>query len=194
MSCRGAICRVFAVLLVVLPPWQVVAAEEAEPFEIRRADFTLAQTLLQLDLVIDSNIPGYILLAIDQGFAVPLMFEVEIRSQKAYWFDPRIITLKQQYLLQYQPMLDSYVVLDVNHSERHYFDNRGAAVDFIEVVYNYPMMDINNLTPGAQYYARARFGIDSDELPLPLKSSSLWDNDWYLKSDWYEWEVRRPGS
>ena len=35
-------------------------------------------------------------------------------------------------------------------------------------------------------------GIDSDELPLPLKSSSLWDNDWDLKSDWYEWEVIRP--
>jgi len=104
------------------------------------------------------------------------------------------VTLKQQYLLQHQPMLDSYVVLDVNSSERHYFDDLDSAVEFIEVVYNYPMLDINNLAPNRKYYARLRFGIDSDELPLPLKSSSLWDNDWDLKSDWYEWEVRRPGS
>ena len=91
-------------------------------------------------------------------------------------------------------MLDSFVVLDVNTSERHYFDSRIAAVQFIEVVYNYPMLDINNLAADKDYYARVRFGIDSDELPLPLKSSSLWDNDWGLKSDWFEWEVVRPES
>lgn len=179
----------FALLLLCAP----LPAQERKAFVVSHADFALENTLLKLDLVVDSQIPKYILLAIDQGFAVPIMFEVEIRSTKAYWFDPRIVSLKQQYLLQHLPMLDSYVVLDVNSSERSYFDDRDAAVEFIEVVYNYPMMDINNLAPGRDYYARVRFGIDSDELPLPLKSSSLWDNDWDLKSDWYEWEVRRPG-
>ena len=170
------------------------AAQETEAFVVRHAGFSFEQTLLQLDLVVDSRIPDYILLAIDQGFAVPMMFEVEIRSPRAYWFDPRVVSLKQQYLLQYLPMLDSFVVLDVNSSQRSYFDDRDAAVEFIEVVYNYPMLDINNLAPGREYYARVRFGIDSDELPLPLKSSSLWDNDWDLKSEWYEWEVERPRS
>ena len=177
-----------ALLLLSTAP----AAKDGEAFVVRHADFTLDETLLRLDLVVDSVIPGYILLAIDQGFAVPMMFEVEIRSPRDYWFDPRIVSLKQQYLLQYQPMLDSFVVLDVNSSQRSYFDNRDHAVEFIEVVYNYPMLDINNLAPDREYYARVRFGIDSDELPLPLKSSSLWDNDWDLKSDWYEWEVERP--
>ena len=91
-------------------------------------------------------------------------------------------------------MLDSYVVFDVNSSERRYFDSRQAAVQFIEVVYNYPMLNIKNLAPGREYYARVRFGIDSDELPLPLKSSSLWDNDWDLTSDWYKWDVQGPDS
>jgi len=179
-----------AMLLLCTAP----AAQNRDAFVVRHADFTIEQTLLKLDLVVDSRIPEYILLAIDEGFAVPIMFEVEIRSPKAYWFDPRIVSLKQQYLLQYQPMLNSFVVLDVNSSERSYFDDRDAAVEFIEVVYNYPMLDINNLAPDRDYYARVRYGIDSDELPLPLKSSSLWDNDWDLKSEWYEWEVKRPRS
>ena len=84
------------------------------------------------------------------------------------------------------------MVLDVNTSERHYFDDRKTAVKYIEVVYNYPMLDINNLAPNRDYYARVRYGIDADELPLPLKSSSLWDYDWNLVSDWYEWEVEGP--
>jgi len=165
-------------------------AQDVEAFVVQRANFNLDQSLMLLDLVVESEIPDYISIALDQGFSVPIMFEVEIMANKKYWFDNRVVSLKQQYRLHYQPMLDSYVVFDVNNSERRYFDNRHAAVRFIEVVYNYPMLNIRNLAPGREYYARVRFGIDSDELPLPLKSSSLWDNDWDLKSDWYEWDIQ----
>jgi len=187
------------------PVWVVLAlamlmfvtttmAEEDDPFVVKRAEFKLDASLLMLDLEIDSHIPDFISIAIEQGFAVPLMFEVEIRSKKAYWFDDKVVSLKQQYMLHFQPMLDSFVVLDVNAAERHYFEERKAAVQFIELVYNYPMLDINNLAADKNYYARVRFGIDSDELPLPLQSSWFWDSDWDLQSEWYEWEVRRPAS
>ncbi|MBT8436831.1 MAG: DUF4390 domain-containing protein [Gammaproteobacteria bacterium] len=167
-------------------------AQDKDPFIVETADFSLDKELLMLDMVVESEIPDYISIALEQGFAVPIMFEVEIHSEKRYWFDDRIVSLKQQYLLHHLPMLDSFVVFDVNNSERYYFDNRKAAVRYLEVVYNYPMLNINNLAADKEYYARVRFGIDTDELPSPLKSSSLWDNDWDLQSEWYEWEVRRP--
>ena len=193
MTQIGAICgklRGAALLACIALLSTSLPAQERDPFIVTRADFRLENNMLLLDLLVDSELPNYIAIAIDQGFAVPIMFEVEIRSVKSYWFDDRVVSLKQQYLLHHQPMLNSFVVLDVNRSERHYFDSRKAAVQFIEVVYNYPMLDINNLAPDKDYYARVRFGIDTDELPLPLKSSSLWDNDWDLKSEWYEWEVK----
>ncbi len=183
-----------AALILAPLPGAPAMAQERDPFVIERAEFTLDENLLRLDLVVESELPGYITIAIDQGFAVPMMFEVEIRAVKHYWFDDKVVSLKQQYLLHHQPMLDSFVVFDINNSERHYFDSRKAAVHFTEVVYNYPMLDFDNLAPDRNYYARVRFGIDTDELPLPLKSSSLWDNDWDLTSGWYEWEVTRPGS
>ncbi len=179
-------------LLLLMLTCGASLAQEVEPFVVQRAEFNLDESLMLLDLVVESEIPDYISIALDQGFSVPIMFEVEILANKNYWFDDRVVSLKQQYRLHYQPMLNSYVVFDVNNSERRYFDNRHAAVRFIEVVYNYPMLNIRNLTPGREYYARVRFGIDSDELPLPLKSSLLWDNDWNLRSDWYEWGVRGP--
>ncbi len=74
------------------------------------------------------------------------------------------------------------------------FGNLKAAVQFLEVVYNYRMLDIYNLAANKDYYVRIRFGIDTDELPLPMKSSSLWDNERNLQNDWYEWEVKRPES
>ncbi len=169
-------------------------ADESDPFHVARAEFSLDEDLLLLDLVVDSELPGYITIAIEQGFAVPFMFEVEILAERKYWIDDRMASLKQQYLLHHQPLLDAFVVQNTNSGERNYFADRKAAVHFIEVVYNYPMLDIGNLAADQVYYARARFGIDTDELPLPLKSSSLWDNDWDLQSDWFEWKIDRPTS
>jgi hypothetical protein len=184
--------RLTLTLLLAMLAGIPAQAQEAEPFVVSSAEFRLDNSMLMLDMAVDSKIPDYILLAIDQGFAVPIMFEVEIRATKRYWFDDRVVSLKQQYILHHQPMLDSYVVFDVNSSERVYFGTREAAVRYIEVVYNYPMFNIDNLAPGRDYYARVRYGIDADELPLPLKSSSLWDNDWDLKSDWFEWDIQGP--
>lgn len=181
-------------LALVIAAVPAVAFAADAPFRIERAGFEHVDTLLVLNLEIDGELPGYIALAIDEGFAVPFMFEVEIRARERYWLDPRVVSLKQSYLLHYQPLLDAFVVIDRNRSQRHYFDSRKAAVRFTEVVYNYPMLDINNLTPDREYYARVRYGIDSEALPQPLKSSSFWDNDWDLQSDWYEWEVVRPES
>jgi hypothetical protein len=190
--CSRPVLVVLALAMLVVVTASL--ADDDDPFVVKRAEFNLDESLLMLDLVVDSHIPDFISIAIDQGFAVPLMFEIEIRSEKPYWFDDKVVSLKQQYMLHYQPMLDSFVVLDVNTAERHYFDERKAAVQFIELVYNYPMLDINNLAADKNYYARVRFGIDSDELPLPLQSSWFWDSDWDLQSEWYEWEVRRPAS
>ena len=129
--------RLSKIVLIGFTAWCLsFAARADDAFLIDRAELSLQQTLMHLDLVIDSELPDYIVIALDQGFAVPLMFEFEIRAQRAYWFDDKVVSLKQQYLLHYQPMLDSYVVLDVNASERHYFGERKAAVHFVEVVYN----------------------------------------------------------
>jgi len=187
-SVRMVSFGILANLLLFVP---LFAAEGGIPFRIQSADFSLNETLLELNSEIEIELPTYISIAIEQGFAVPLMFEVEILSSRKYWLDEKIVSLKQQYQLHYLPMLSSYVIFDLNAGQRYYFDHLNQAVQYLQVVYNYPMLDINNISDTRSYYARIRFGIDGDELPLPLKSSSLWDNDWGLRSDWYEWDIEK---
>ena len=184
----GVRMALLAILLFVTP---LFAAEDGDAFRVQGADFSLDETLLKLNSKIDIKLPPYISIAIEQGFAVPLMFELEILSPIKYWPDRKFVSLKQQYQLHFLPMLGSYVIFDSNAGQRHYFDDLNEAVDYLQVVNNYPMLDINNISDERNYYARLRFGIDSDELPLPLKSSSLWDNDWDLKSDWYVWDIEK---
>ncbi len=180
-------CGLLLLCQAALPVW----AEERPVFEIEKAGFVLQETLLLLDSTISIELPKYISIAIDQGFAVPLSFEVEILEVKKYWFDRKIISLKQQYLLHYLPMLNSYVVSDINNSQRNYFDSRKEAVNSLKVIYRYPMLDIGNISRDLKVYAQMRFGLDVEELPLPLKSSSLWDNDWGLRSKWFSWRIDR---
>jgi len=150
----------------------LVAAEDTPVFEIESASFELDESLLLLDSIIAIELPDYITIAIDQGFAVPLSFEVEIRETRKYWFDKKNVSLKQQYLLHFLPMLNSYVVSDINAGQRYYSDNRDEAIKSLQMVYRYPMFDINNINQDLQVYARMRFGLDIDELPLPLKSAA----------------------
>jgi len=164
-------------------------AQGESSFNVTSASFTMQDGLLLLNSTIEIELPQYINKAIDQGFAVPLMFEVEVLEYSPYWFDKKLLSLKQQYQLHFLPMLSSYAIFDVNATERLYFNSRQQAVRHLKVVYAYPMFDISNINQSGLAYVRIRSGIDVDELPLPLKSSSLWDNDWELESDWFEWDI-----
>ena len=170
-----------------------VQAEDTPVFEIKRAEFELDGSQLVLDARIDIELPGYIEMAIDQGFAVPVSFDVDIMQDRKYWFDRKIVSIKQQYILHFLPMLSSYVVTNINSGTRTYFDSREEAVRSLEDISQYAMFDIGNIDAGLKVYARMRFGLNSDELPLPLKSSSLWANDWDLQSDWFSWGLDRVG-
>ena len=164
-------------------------AQGESSFNVTSASFTMQDGLLLLNSTLEIELPQYINKAIDQGFAVPLMFEVEVLEYSPYWFDKKLLSLKQQYQLHFLPMLSSYAIFDVNANERLYFNSRQQAVRHLKVVYAYPMFDISNINQSGLAYVRIRSGIDVDELPLPLKSSSLWDNDWELESDWFEWDI-----
>ena len=181
----AAALSLLLVLLATIP----MAAIAEDVFQVVDAEFVDIDSTLSLNMRIDSNIPEYITIAMDQGFAVPFLFEVEIRERNRWWFDDKVVSLKQQYLLHYLPILENYIVVDRNLSQRTYFRNRDTAMYSVSRVVNYPLFSVDNLRRDADLYARVRFGIDDDELPLPLKSSSLWDNDWSIKSDWFEWSL-----
>lgn len=185
------ILRLLLVLGVSLTTSTTVLGEDTPVFEIERAEFQLDGSLLILEARIQIELPKYIEMAVDQGFAVPMSFEVEILQDRKYWFDRKIVSLKQQYLLHFLPMLDVYVITDINRGSRDYFDSREQAVSSLQQISQYSMFDIGNINANLKVYARMRFGLDSDELPLPLKSSSFWANDWDLQSEWFNWNLDR---
>ena len=166
-----------------------VTANPQLPFDVKSGSTQRDGTVYFLNAVFNINFPHYIIESFEQGFDLPLLMEVEVYRDRNYWVDEKVVYIKQQYRLQYHPMLDSISIFNVNRGSRQYFNSLSEAVNQLSVLLGYPMLDRNNLLAGETYYARLRLGIDELELPIPLKSSALWENDWDLASEWYEWVV-----
>ncbi len=174
------------VLLMLLTSGAAHAQDAA--FEVRQASLQRQPGGYYLNALIDIRLPGYIQQAFDQGFDLPLILEVEVLRQRGWWlWDKRLQTIRQRFRLRYRSLSDSVRVLDLKTGEHRYYDDLSDALAALSVIFNRPLLARDALKPGERYRIRLRFGIDQGELPIPLKSSSLWQNDWNLASDWYEW-------
>jgi hypothetical protein len=158
-------------------------------FVIKSVNTQLNETVYFLNAVFEINLPDFIVEAFEQGFEIPLSMEIEISRKRGFWFDEAMVTIKQQYRIQYHAMLDSVSMLNVNSGNRLNFSSLEDALNKLTVLLNFPLLDNNALIPNEHYSARLNFGIDNTALPTPLKSSSLWENDWHIGSNWYEWDV-----
>ena len=174
------------VLCLLLSP---LTANDKATFEVKAASTQRDGAVYFLNAVFIINFPHYIIESFEQGFDLPILMEVEVYRDRNFWVDEQVVYIKQQYRLQYHPVLDSISIFNVNLGSLQYFNSLNDAVNQLSVLLGFPMLDRNNLIAGEAYYARMRLGINELELPIPLKSSALWDNDWDLVSEWFEWVV-----
>ncbi len=188
-----------ACLHLPLTTWLFIAAllpgparaEDQAAFTIQSVNSQLHESVYFISAVFDIRLPGYIAKAVEEGFELPLAMEIEAYRRKTLWFDEQVVYIRQQFRINYHALLEEYSVLDVNAGMRNFFGSLDKALNHLTVLLDYPGLDGNTLLPDERYRVRLRFGIDGAELPLPLKSSSLWQNDWDLGSGWFEWELKR---
>lgn len=180
---------VWVVSLMLVLQAGVGSAQVGDAFVVKSANTHLNGSVFFLNAVFEIQLPFYITDAIDQGFNLPVLMEIEVFKSKSFWFDEQVVYIKQQYQLNYHPLLDAVSVYNVNSGRRQYFSSLTEAIQHLTVILDFPVLDKNNLPDDRSYQARIRLGVDQSQLPIPLKSSSLWKNNWDLKSEWYEWEV-----
>ena len=182
-------CAVLCLLMMMAGTRQVMASPD-QPFIVESVNSRLNETVYFLNVVFTISLPEHIVSAVDQGFDLPLVMEIEAFQRKSMWFDEKIVFIKQQYRVGYHSLLDEFSVLDVNSGIRRYYQSLDKAMESLTVLMDYPAIDKNTLTSGTRYALRLRFGVDGAELPLPLKSSSLWRKKWNIKSEWFKWELQ----
>lgn len=177
--------KFFLMLLLVCPSF--ASAENA--FVIKSVSTRLNGTVHFLDAEFEINLPAYIASAFEKGFDLPLVIEIVVARYRGYWFNAEVVKIRQQYLLQYHAIIDSVTLINVNSGSRQHFLSLKEALAYLSKLRNFPLLDNNSLKQDTHYQATIKFGIDVAELPIPLKSSSWWENDWDLVSEPKGWNI-----
>lgn len=125
--------------------------------------------------------------ALNKGVALYFVTEFELTRPRWYWFDQKVVELRQQFKLSYNALTRQYR-LSVGTLFQHYATLE-EAVSVMSQLHNRVVADKDALEKNQKYHAALRMELDVSQLPKPFQVNALASKDWTLSSDWYRWEI-----
>lgn len=178
-----------AVLLIVLLVVTGVATAKGKPFEIRSATSRLNDGVWFATARIDYRLSEDALEALESGVSLTIQLEIELTRVRRLWVDQKVASLKQGYVLSYQPLSERYVVKNLNSGEQNSFATLFSALNNMGRIVDLPIIDASILDEDVTYEISMRAVLDQDTLPGPLRVIAFWSDGFRLVSDWYRWKL-----
>lgn len=177
-------------LLALLLSLGLCSAVQAAGFFVLNAESELQDNVYRLTANVKTQLSPDVEDALKNGIAVVLQLDIEVLRPGAYylWSDT-IATLQQQYRVQYHALSQRYRVTNLNSAVQDYFSGLDDAMASLGMITDLPILDKSLLSPGEQYAGRARFGINFDSLPVPLRYYAYVLPQWRLQSEWYNFPL-----
>jgi hypothetical protein len=182
-SCAGA-----ALLALLLLPAGGAEAK-GKPFEIRTATSRLSDGVWFANARIDYRLSDDALEALENGVSLTIQLQIEVTRVRRFWTDAKVASLKQGYLLSYQPLSERYVIKNLNSGEQNSFATLFSALNHMGRVVDLPLIDASILDPDARYEVAMRAILDQDTLPGPLRMIAFWSEGFRLVSNKYTWKL-----
>lgn len=186
-------------LSLILPHWRRLACTVlfgltlapgslfAEGIQVRNADLEMDTDGYRLNADFDISFTHTLEDALNKGVALYFVTEFELARPRWYWFDQKVVELRQQFKLSYNALTRQYR-LSVGTLFQNYATLE-EAVNVMSQLHNRLVADKEALQKGQKYAAALRMKLDLSQLPKPFQVNALSSNDWRLGSDWYRWEV-----
>ena len=168
-------------------------AQDEDPgrFEVRSASTELKNGVYFLSGWVEYRLSAETREALQSGVPLTIRLEVEVIHERRFWLDRQVASLVQTYRLEYHALSERYLVHNVNSGEQTSFATLFSALNHLGRVDELPLIDASLLEPDADYDARMRAVLDTEDIPGPLKLLAFWRRDWSLKSEWYQWQLER---
>ncbi|MDJ0926402.1 MAG: DUF4390 domain-containing protein [Gammaproteobacteria bacterium] len=185
-STRSAMMLIGALCLLA------ASAAEAQQgrFDVRSATTGLRDGVYYLTARIDYRLSKKALEALESGVALTIQLQIDINRNRNFLPDTEIASLRQDYLLSYQPLSQRYVVKNVNSGEQTSYATLFSALNSLGRIRDLPVIDESLLDRKGRYDIRVRSVLDQNTLPGPLRIFSFWGNSFRLASEWYTWTLR----
>ena len=175
--------------LVERPP---VIFQEDDPghFEVRAANVELDGNVYYLNASIEYRLSSEARDALQSGVPLRFRLDVQLITNRRFWFDAEDAELRQLYQLEYHALSERYIVENLNSGNQASFGTLFAALDFLGRVQRLPVIDAALLDRDREYDIRLRAALDVEQLPGPLRLLAFWRRDYSLASDWFKWRLQ----
>ncbi|MGH8710423.1 MAG: DUF4390 domain-containing protein [Burkholderiales bacterium] len=161
----------------------------AEGIQVRSAKLDMDTDGYRLNADFDISFTHTLEDALNKGVALYFVTEFELARPRWYWFDQKVVELRQQFKLSYNALTRQYrLSVGVGTLYQNYATLE-EAVNVMSQLHNRLVADKDALQKGQKYAAALRMKLDLSQLPKPFQVNALASNDWTLSSDWYRWEV-----
>jgi hypothetical protein len=171
--------------MILLAAASAVGAQQR--LEIRSAYVEPADTVYLLNVTMDFDVPEGAKRAIREGVPLTLDLEIAVQHSRRYWLDESIAALEQHYELVYHALSERYLVRNLNSGEQSSFANLDAALDFLRVIEDLPILDGSLLQVERRHEISLRASLDVRTMPDTLRFVLFWADDWRQRSEWYTW-------
>jgi len=155
--------------------------------EIRSAYVEPADSVYLLNVTMDFDVPEGAKRAVREGVPLTLDLEITVSHARRFWWDESVASLEQHYELVYHALSERYLVRNLNSSEQSSFATLDAALDYLRVIENLPILDGSLLQAGQRHDIGLRASLDVRTMPDTLRFVLFWADDWRQRSEWYTW-------
>lgn len=160
-------------------------------FDVRSAQTTLQDGVLDLDARLQLVLSDEALAALDNGVPLTIELMLEVVRERRFLPDAVDAELTLRYELEYRPLSQRYIVRNLNSGNQDSFATLYSALNNLGRIQGLPAIDISILDTDADYRMRLQAVLSTQQYPAPLRLLFFWQDQWQLKSEWYEWSLER---
>ncbi|MFZ2727627.1 MAG: DUF4390 domain-containing protein [Methylococcaceae bacterium] len=183
------LCSYFLIILLSL--FSNLAIANQQTAQIKTISTTIENKQYTLSADLNYALSAEVKDALQNG--VPLFWQVQIKIQQArplslLWHK----TLREfdlRYRLQYHVLLNMYRVNNETTGEVANFSTLPAALDLMATLRHIPLIAIEKVAANRPSFIALKINFDRNALPLPLRQTTYLDTQWYLSSDWTQWQL-----
>jgi hypothetical protein len=179
----GALLACWLAAIFAILPFSV----HAQGIEIKKPVVTIMDDAYVLEAQFDIQLTPTLEEVLNKGVPLYFVLEFDLIRPRWYWFNDRVVSLQQQYKLQYNALTRQYR-LGVGSLYQN-FASLPEALEVMSRVRRRQEVEPGTLRKDTTYVAALRFRLDTSQLPKPFQLNALGSSQWHINSDWYRWTV-----
>jgi hypothetical protein len=178
----------------IIQPSQALGPEGFAPATVSNIQVERAEGAIHLNAQIKFDLPAAIEDVLLKGIPLIFVAEAEVRRDRWYWYDKKLIVVNRQMRLAYQPLTRRWRLNIINGFGSNglgaglgsglpqYFDTLAEAMSKVQRINRWRIVELTDLDPDALHTLELNFKLDVSQLPRPFQIGLIGQNDWNISA------------